>query len=151
MLGYCIVPVSEALYFQYDSDQWLFSYFNLDPPPSSGNCFPSVATVETENGRSVAMSELQIGSKVKTGFIIKIFIYFSNKGMVAQTLLNLIDKNITSISKYMYTWVHKIIVNVLLKLALEFFNSFVKWKCDIQWGEDISAQGPKQDYEVQDN
>ena len=30
-----------------------------------------MATVETENGRSVAMSELQTGSKVKTGLNIK--------------------------------------------------------------------------------
>ena len=31
------------------------------------SCFPSVATVKFENGKSVTMSELQIGNKVKTG------------------------------------------------------------------------------------
>ena len=57
------------------------SYVNLDPPPPPPpkGCFPSVVTVETENGRSVAMSELQTGSKVKTGFIITIFISFQIK------------------------------------------------------------------------
>ena len=32
-----------------------------------GGCFPSVATLKFENGRSITMSELQIGDKVQTG------------------------------------------------------------------------------------
>ena len=31
------------------------------------NCFPLMAKVKTENGRSVKMSELQIGDNVQTG------------------------------------------------------------------------------------
>ena len=34
-------------------------------------CFPSVATVKVENGKSVTMSELQIGDAVQTGTNIK--------------------------------------------------------------------------------
>ena len=30
-------------------------------------CFPSLAKVKLENGKSLAMSELQIGDKVQTG------------------------------------------------------------------------------------
>ena len=30
-------------------------------------CFPSVAKVKVENGKSVTMSELQIGDRVQTG------------------------------------------------------------------------------------
>ena len=33
----------------------------------SGGCFPSVASVSLENGKSVTMAELQVGDKVQTG------------------------------------------------------------------------------------
>ena len=36
-------------------------------------CFPSLTKVKLENGKSVAMSELQIGDKVQTGKQIYIF------------------------------------------------------------------------------
>ena len=32
-----------------------------------GHCFPSMAMVELENGKSKPMSKLQVGDKVKTG------------------------------------------------------------------------------------
>ena len=32
-------------------------------------CFPSMAKVKLENGMSVTMSELQIGSRVQTGIM----------------------------------------------------------------------------------
>ena len=32
-----------------------------------GSCFPATSKVDLENGKSVAMSELQIGDKVQTG------------------------------------------------------------------------------------
>ena len=35
--------------------------------PCSGSCFPAGATVRMETGKSVAMSELQIGDQVQTG------------------------------------------------------------------------------------
>ena len=35
------------------------------PPPP--NCFPSTARVSLENGKSVTMSALYVGDKVKTG------------------------------------------------------------------------------------
>ena len=34
---------------------------------SGGGCFPSTASVTMEDGKSVAMSELQTGDKVQTG------------------------------------------------------------------------------------
>ena len=34
---------------------------------TSNGCFPSTSRVTLENGKSVAMSELQIGDRVKTG------------------------------------------------------------------------------------
>ena len=37
------------------------------PPPPSSSCFPSTATVNLENGKTVTMSELQVGNKVQTG------------------------------------------------------------------------------------
>ena len=37
------------------------------PPPQSSGCFPSVARVSLENGKSVSMSELQKGDRVQTG------------------------------------------------------------------------------------
>ena len=39
------------------------------PPPSSsgGGCFPSSATVSIENGKSISMSNLQVGDRVQTG------------------------------------------------------------------------------------
>ena len=40
--------------------------FDLAPPPSSG-CFPSFGKVSIESGKSVQISELQIGNKVKAG------------------------------------------------------------------------------------
>ena len=33
----------------------------------SSSCFPSVATVEVESGKSVTMSDLNIGNRVRTG------------------------------------------------------------------------------------
>ena len=33
----------------------------------TANCFPSTAKVNLENGKSVRMSELQVGDKVQTG------------------------------------------------------------------------------------
>ena len=35
--------------------------------PSSGTCFQAIARVTLESGKSLAMFELQIGDKVKTG------------------------------------------------------------------------------------
>ena len=35
--------------------------------PDKKACFPSEGKVETENGRTVTISELQIGDKVKAG------------------------------------------------------------------------------------
>ena len=37
------------------------------PPPPQEKCFPSSARVILENGKSVTMSELQIGDRVQTG------------------------------------------------------------------------------------
>ena len=45
-----------------------------------GGCFPSVATVMAENGKSIAMSELQTGDHVKTGRNIRNSFQF-NKSM----------------------------------------------------------------------
>ena len=45
-------------------------YFFLDknpPPPPPPKCFPSDAQVKLENGKSVTMSDLQIGNQVQTG------------------------------------------------------------------------------------
>ena len=39
----------------------------------AAECFPSVATVKVENGKSVTMSELEIGDRVQTGTNIKMF------------------------------------------------------------------------------
>ena len=39
-------------------------YFFLDKNPK---CFPSNAQVKLENGKSVTMSDLQIGNQVQTG------------------------------------------------------------------------------------
>ena len=36
-------------------------------PDCENNCFPSTAKVNLENGKSVRMSELQVGDKVQTG------------------------------------------------------------------------------------
>ena len=36
-------------------------------PSSSSGCFPSESRVKLENGKLVAMSELQIGDKIQTG------------------------------------------------------------------------------------
>ena len=46
------------------------------PPQESENCFPSSARVLLENGKSVTMSELQIGDRVQTGMNIWIFVLF---------------------------------------------------------------------------
>ena len=54
---------------------------------SGGGCFPSMATVEGENGKSVALSELQVGDRVKTGFNVKIVLYILIfKKILRQTL-----------------------------------------------------------------
>ena len=50
------------------------------PPPPGPSCFPSTARVNLQNGKSVAMSELQIGDHVQAGkqhfyFIIRFFCY----------------------------------------------------------------------------
>ena len=37
------------------------------PPPPSKKCFPSTARVNLETGKSVSMSELQIGDKIQIG------------------------------------------------------------------------------------
>ena len=42
---------------------------------SPGNCFPSSARVMLENGKSVTMSELQIGDKVQTGMHMSGYFY----------------------------------------------------------------------------
>ena len=42
------------------------------PPPESSSCFPLMAKVKIENGKSVQISELQIGDKVQTGTIIEL-------------------------------------------------------------------------------
>ena len=65
--------------------QWAFMFHNLyyckirykhisdsdptttTPPPPSKPCFPLNAKVKVENGKSVQMSELQIGDRVQTG------------------------------------------------------------------------------------
>ena len=46
--------------------------FYLEPKSSSSSssCFPSEAKVQIENGKSVVMSELQIGDRVQTGISI---------------------------------------------------------------------------------
>ena len=50
--------------------------------PGSSGCFPSASKVKIENGKLVAMSELQKGDKVQTGtdsenfYHIHLFIYF---------------------------------------------------------------------------
>ena len=46
---------------------------------SSSGCFPSTAQVILESGKSVAMSELQIGDKVQTGMKHKSVSYFLKK------------------------------------------------------------------------
>ena len=38
-----------------------------------GACFPSMAKVKLENGKTVTMSELQTGDRVQTGMTIKMF------------------------------------------------------------------------------
>ena len=46
------------------------------PPPPTTSCFPSIAKVKLQNGKSITMSELQIGDQVQTGvykFDINIF------------------------------------------------------------------------------
>ena len=49
------------------------------PTLESRGCFPSVATLKLANGRSVAMSELQVGDQVQTGFSVKILFLFKTK------------------------------------------------------------------------
>ena len=44
-------------------------------PSDKGGCFPSMAKVNLENGKTVTMSELQIGDHVQAGGI-KIFSLF---------------------------------------------------------------------------
>ena len=41
-------------------------FLTLVPPPPPG-CFPSTARVNLENGKSVVMSEIQMGSRVQIG------------------------------------------------------------------------------------
>ena len=50
-----------------------FQNDRLDCFLESSGCFPSMAKVMLENGKSVIMSELQIGDKVKTGIKFKTF------------------------------------------------------------------------------
>ena len=40
-------------------------YFLVPPPPPG--CFPSTARVNLENGKSVTMSEIQMGFRVQIG------------------------------------------------------------------------------------
>ena len=48
--------------------------------PSGGGCFPSASKVKLKNGKSVMMSELQIGDQVQTGtvagFLISVIISY---------------------------------------------------------------------------
>ena len=52
--------------------------FDLDPPPPppKKSCFPLIGKVWTEKGKSVQISELQIGNKVQAGKIIN-YLYFN--------------------------------------------------------------------------
>ena len=43
--------------------------------PSGGGCFPSASKVKLKNGKSVMMSELQIGDQVQTGTFAGFFQY----------------------------------------------------------------------------
>ena len=52
------------------------------------NCFPSVATVETENGKSLRMSRLQVGDMVKTGMDMNIHIPEKHMDFTTQTQLS---------------------------------------------------------------
>ena len=47
-------------------------------PSSSSGCFPSESRVKLENGKSVTMSELQIGDKIQTGTHQYSLLCFSN-------------------------------------------------------------------------
>ena len=37
------------------------------PPPPKKGCFPSTAKVKVANGKTVSMTDLQIGDQVQTG------------------------------------------------------------------------------------
>ena len=57
-------------YFSTSSNQYECKTCPPPPPPANtggDDCFPSAARVSLENGKSVMMSELQIGDKVQTG------------------------------------------------------------------------------------
>ena len=65
------MPIICTTYWYFD-----LQYLSLFFFEAGRSCFPSTATVKVENGKSLAMSELQIGDKVQTGISIKKFILF---------------------------------------------------------------------------
>ena len=46
------------------------------PPPPPPSCFPSESKVNLENGKSVTMSELNIGDRVQTGICAYLYIFY---------------------------------------------------------------------------
>ena len=54
------------------------------PFSSSGSCFPTTARVNLEGGKSVTMSELQIGDRVQTGKDIKLILNHISKKKIQQ-------------------------------------------------------------------
>ena len=55
--------VSFVIYVQYCTSVIIIMYLFIE----SSSCFPSVATVEVESDKSVTMSDLKIGDRVRTG------------------------------------------------------------------------------------
>ena len=68
-----------------------------------------MATVKVENGRSVAMSELQTGDKVKTGFSIKLVLSIQTRNSK------------TNIMKpfWIATWINQVTMEMFSNLSID--------------------------------
>ena len=86
--GHCPCNCPCGLATESDFDTTRTYVCDICPPPSTAapdspdSCFPSHAKVNLENGKSLTMSELQVGDKIKTGFhilCIYLFILFIAK------------------------------------------------------------------------
>ena len=56
------------------------------PPPRRRGCFPSFAKVNLEIGNSIALSELRVGDRVKTGLNTDFLVYFGYLKAVLQSM-----------------------------------------------------------------
>ena len=68
LFEFFLISITKLIYCNKKKGiNYKISEFNLYLTGGGGGCFPSSARLQLENGKSVTMSELQVGDQVQTG------------------------------------------------------------------------------------